>query len=81
MTNVKMTDTLSIASPSALEAAGYIEQDATAEAAEAARIAELLHYDVLDTPDEPAFDRIVHLAALLLDVPIALISLIDTDRQ
>jgi PAS domain S-box-containing protein len=38
-------------------------------------------YQILDTPHEPAFDRIVRLAALLLDVPIALISLIDADRQ
>jgi PAS domain S-box-containing protein len=38
-------------------------------------------YQILDTPREPAFDRIVRLAALLLDVPIALISLVDVDRQ
>lgn len=38
-------------------------------------------YQILDTPHEPAFDRIVRLAALLLDVPIALISLIDAERQ
>jgi GAF domain-containing protein len=49
--------------------------------AEADRIAELRRYEVLDTPVEPAFDRIVRLAALLLDVPITLISLIDAERQ
>lgn len=38
-------------------------------------------YQVLDKPHEPAFDRIVRLAALLLGVPIALISLIDAERQ
>jgi len=42
---------------------------------EADRLAALARYEVLDTPPEPAFDRIVRLAALLLDVPIALISL------
>jgi len=48
---------------------------------EAGRIAALHRYRILDTEAEPAFDRIVKLAALLLDVPIALISLVDTDRQ
>lgn len=45
------------------------------------RLAALARYQILDTPQEPAFDRIVRLAALLLDVPIALISLVDADRQ
>lgn len=49
--------------------------------AEHERRSALDRYQILDTPQEPAFDRIVRLAALLLDVPIALISLIDADRQ
>lgn len=48
---------------------------------EAGRLAALRRYDVLDTPQEPAFDRFVRLAALLLDVPIAMISLVDAERQ
>jgi PAS domain S-box-containing protein len=48
---------------------------------EADRLAALQRYQILDTPPEPAFDRIVRLAALLLDVPIAVISLVDSDRQ
>lgn len=36
---------------------------------------------LLDTPAEPAFDRITRLVARTLDVPIVLISLIDADRQ
>jgi PAS domain S-box-containing protein len=48
---------------------------------EADRLAALARYQILDTPQEPAFDRIVRLAALLLDVPITLISLVDADRQ
>jgi diguanylate cyclase (GGDEF)-like protein/PAS domain S-box-containing protein len=36
---------------------------------------------ILDTPAEPCFDEIVEIAASLCDVPISLISLIDTDRQ
>jgi len=49
--------------------------------AEADRLAALRRYDVLDTAPEPAFDRIVRLASRLLDVPIALVSLIDAQRQ
>ena len=36
---------------------------------------------ILDTESEEVFDRIVQVAALCLDVPIALVSLIDDDRQ
>jgi GAF domain-containing protein len=36
---------------------------------------------ILDTPPEKRFDRIVEFAASEFDVPIALISLIDRDRQ
>lgn len=48
---------------------------------EAARLAALKSLQVLDTPAEERFDRITRLAARLLDVPIALISLVDSDRQ
>jgi hypothetical protein len=36
---------------------------------------------LLDTPPEPAFDRLTRLAATALGVPIAPISLIDEERQ
>lgn len=36
---------------------------------------------ILDTPQEERFDRIVSFAAQEFDVPIALITLIDTNRQ
>lgn len=36
---------------------------------------------VLDTPDEQAFDDLVFIAAKACDVPIALITLLDVDRQ
>jgi GAF domain-containing protein len=36
---------------------------------------------ILDTPPEARFDRIVAFAAQEFDVPVALISLIDRDRQ
>jgi diguanylate cyclase (GGDEF)-like protein/PAS domain S-box-containing protein len=45
------------------------------------RLAALRRYAVLDTDAERPFDRITSLAARLLDVPIALVSLIDVDRQ
>ena len=36
---------------------------------------------LLDTPAEERFDRITRLAARLFDIPIALITLVDADRQ
>ena len=48
---------------------------------ETRRLASLHALDVLDTPPEERFDRITRLAAALFDVPVALISLIDENRQ
>ena len=48
---------------------------------EAARLAALHRYGVLDTPPEAAFDDIVTLAALLSGTPIALIGFIDSRRE
>jgi GAF domain-containing protein len=44
------------------------------------RIEELNRYNILDTPPDGTFDRITRLAASLFDVPIVIISLVDTDR-
>jgi GAF domain-containing protein len=49
--------------------------------AEADRLAELSSYEVLDTPPERQFDRIVALARVLFDTPISAITLVDQDRQ
>ena len=49
--------------------------------AEAARLAALRRYRVLDTEPEEAFDRIVHLARAMFDMPMAIISLLDDRRQ
>ncbi len=49
-------------------------------AAEDARLAAVRRYDILDTPPDGAFDRIAQLAARLLDVPIAIVSVVDTER-
>ncbi|WP_159998314.1 GAF domain-containing protein [Roseomonas sp. 18066] len=51
------------------------------DAAEAARLAALDDYAVLDTPPEPAFDGIVQLAARLCATPVALVSLVAEQRQ
>lgn len=48
--------------------------------AEAERIKALKKYDILDTPPDGSYDNLTKLAAKLLDMPIALISLVDTDR-
>lgn len=47
----------------------------------AQRVRALADLMVLDTPDEQAFDDLVFVAAKACDVPIALITLLDTDRQ
>jgi len=42
----------------------------------------MLHtLELLDTPAEPVFDRVVRLASRLLQVPMAAFSLVDADRQ
>lgn len=40
-----------------------------------------MRYDALDTPPEPQYDAIVRLAARFCDTPIALLTLVDQDRQ
>lgn len=45
------------------------------------RLAALVRHEILDTPSETSFDMIVHLAASLCGSKIALISLIDQNRQ
>jgi PAS domain S-box-containing protein len=45
------------------------------------RLAAVRQTNLLDTPAEEAFDRVARMAARLLDVPIALVPLIEDDRQ
>ena len=48
---------------------------------EASRIDTLRALNVLDSSPEERFDRLTRLARRLFDVPIALVSLVDEDRQ
>ncbi len=48
---------------------------------ETARLTALHDYEILDSAPEPEFDEVVNLVAQLLDTPVALISLVDGDRQ
>lgn len=54
---------------------------APSASSELSRLAALLRYEILDTPDEAAFDDITQLAARFCGTPIALISLVDGERQ
>ncbi len=47
---------------------------------EAKRLEALKKFDILDTPRDGSYDRITALAAMIFKVPIAIISLVDTDR-
>ena len=44
------------------------------------RIEELKRFNLLDTPPDGSFDRLTRLAATIFKVPIAIISLVDTER-
>lgn len=48
---------------------------------ETQRLAALHTLQVLDTPQDTAFERLTQLARDLFDVPIALVSLVDKERQ
>ena len=57
---------------SAFEPGGLRDQDRAGAAA---------HLELLDAPPQESFDRLTRLAARLLAVPTALVSVIDSDRQ
>lgn len=52
----------------------FVERD------EAARLAAVRRYDVLDSAPDEAFDRITAIAARVLEAPIALVTIVDEDR-
>ena len=53
----------------------------TRDARERARLDALAHYRVLDTDPESGFDEITALAAYVCGTPMALVSLVDEQRQ
>jgi PAS domain S-box-containing protein len=53
----------------------------TSVLADPGRLAAVRQTNLLDTPAEDAFDRVARMASRLLDVPIALVPLIEDDRQ
>jgi len=55
--------------------------DAVTTADESARIAALRRYQILDTEPESGFDDLTMLASLICGTPMALITLVDVDRQ
>ena len=57
-----------------MQKAGFAEN-------EASRLAALHGLDILDTPPDDRFDRLARITAQTFEMPIALISLVDRDRQ
>ena len=55
--------------------------DLPVPANEVSRLVALQGCRVLDSPPESAFDNLTMLASLICDCPVALISLVDSDRQ
>src|SRR4029453_17348969 len=46
-----------------------------------ARLEALRQTSLIDSPPEEAFDRLTRMAAAVLHVPVALVALVDRDRQ
>lgn len=55
--------------------------DVSAHLSDPERLAALRAVALLDTPTEQSFDRLARLAARLMKAPVALVSLVDADRQ
>src|SRR3954471_20299739 len=53
----------------------------TTVADERARLSALHRLEILDTPQEQRFDDIVEIASFICETPIAIINLVDSDRQ
>lgn len=60
---------------------GWLAQPPPLPLDEDLRLRDLERHGVLDQPSDPDLDRIVELASAIFTTPIALISLVDADRQ
>lgn len=76
-----MKNNISIAPPPAAPENTGCFLVARLPANEAQRLKALNSYGILDSEAEQAFDDLARIAALSCDMPIALISLVDRDRQ
>lgn len=72
---------VTLATAVALPYPGHDVQPPPIPADEPARLAALRRYEILDTEDEVAFDRVTRLASALFGVPVALVSFVDAHRQ
>jgi PAS domain S-box-containing protein len=59
----------------------HLQTSNSSDPTEADRLAALRRHDILDTAADQRFDRIVALVQNICRVPIALVSLVDADRQ
>ena len=64
-----------------LPAPGRNGDEVAAAVREAGRVAAVRATGLLDSTQEPAFDRVTRLASRFLNAPVSLVSLVDEDRQ
>ncbi len=64
-----------------LTTSGSVDQTGAPGPTEAARLAALASFQILDTEPDPAYDDLARVAAALYDAPMSMISLIDENRQ
>jgi GAF domain-containing protein len=75
-----METTPNVAPSTEVPLEAIVDVGQTAADIEVERLEAVLRYDILGTPPDGAFDRITALASRLFDVPISIVSIVDTDR-